>query len=167
MSAQKTYSYKTGYGVAGGLVDLTEHVIDTRNNESAGLKFGMGVVEGTTKGAQVKLPVKADTKAMFEGVVVNSHTHEMDRDGEVVLAKGESVGVLKEGRVFVRIAASVTPAYGEAVYLITDGDNVGLFTNVEAAGTTVKLKGYFLDGATGGVAPVQLTVDKVNDPVEK
>jgi len=164
MGVQKTYSYNTSYGVAGGLVDLTEHVIDSRCNEATTLKLGCGVVDGSTKGANVKLPVEASTKADFEGVVVNSHSHEMDMNGEVKVAKGETVNVLKQGRIFARIKAGITVAYGDALYLIVKGDNAGLFTNAAVTGETVKLNGFFVGAkATGDIAPVQVYVDKVNE----
>ncbi len=165
MSVQKSYKYNADYGVAGGLYDLTDHIIDTRNNEGVGLHFGMGVVDGTVKGKKVALPVKTSTKANFEGVVVNSHAHEMDRDGEVTILKGETVNVLKAGRIFVRLADKVEPAYGDAVYLIVDGDEAGYFTNEVAEGVTaIKLNGHFIDGkASGSIAPVQICVDKQDD----
>ena len=162
MSVQKSYNYNADYGVAGGLVGLTEHIIDTRNNESDGLRFGMGVVDGTVKGKKVILPVKESTKANFDGVIVNSHAHEMDRDGEVTILKGETVNVLKAGRIFVRLADKVEPAYGDPVYLIVDGDEAGYFTNEVADGlTAIKLNGHFIDvKASGSIAPVQIYVDK-------
>lgn len=165
MSVQKSYKYNVDYGVAGGLVDLTEHIIDTRNNESVGLRFGMGVVDGTVKGKKVILPVAASKKSNFEGVVVNSHAHEMDRDGEVTILKGETVNVLKAGRIFVRLADKVEPAYGDPVYLITDGDEAGYFTNEVADGlNAIKLNGHFIDvKASGSIAPVQIYVDKQDE----
>lgn len=44
MSMWTNYTQSMPAGVAGGLYDLTEHVVDSRMNEAAGLKFGMGVV---------------------------------------------------------------------------------------------------------------------------
>ena len=162
MSAQKTYSYNTGYGIAGGLVDLTEHVIDSRCNEADSLKFGFGVVDGTSKGSNVTLPVEASTKANFEGIVVNGHTHEMDRNGDVTILKGETVGVLKQGRIYARVKEGITVAYGDALYLIVKGDNAGLFTNAAETGA-IKLNGFFVGTkATGNIAPVQVYVDKID-----
>lgn len=164
MSVQKSYNYNVDYGVAGGLVDLTEHIIDTRCNETRGLRFGLGVVDGTVKGKNVCIPTSSSTKKDFEGVIVNSHSHEQDRDGEVLIRDGESVNVLKFGRIFVRLAKSVTPEYGDAVYLIIDGDEAGYFTNDESGKTVIQVNGYFVDvKASGDIAPVQIYVDKQND----
>ena len=48
MSMWTNYTQSMPAGVAGGLYDLTEHVVDSRmNGESAtALKPGMGVVQG-------------------------------------------------------------------------------------------------------------------------
>lgn len=168
MSAQTSYNQKMSHGVAGGLYDLTDHVVDTRTVEASGdgvIRFGLGVVEGTDKGKQVKLPVAASTKAKFEGVVLNSHTHEMDMKGDVKVRDKETVGVIRNGRVYVRIAAEVEPAYGDALYLITSGDEAGYFTNTAATSTdefkTVKVTGHFIGAkATDAIAPVYIKVDK-------
>lgn len=46
MSMWTNYTQSTPAGVAGGLYDLTDHVVDSRMNEAAGLKFGMGGCSG-------------------------------------------------------------------------------------------------------------------------
>lgn len=162
MSAQTSYNLGMSHGVAGGLYDLTEHIVDTRNNEDVDgkVRFGLGVVEGTAAGKQVKLPTADSTKKSFEGVVINSHAHEQDFHGNVTLRNGETVGVLKNGRVYVRIAPDVEPNYGDSLYLITSGDNAGYFTN-EAGDTAIQLTGYFLGAkATDAIAPVYVKVEK-------
>ena len=84
MSAQTSYNLRTAHGVAGGLYDLTDHDVDTRNNEATDgkIRFGLGVVEGTLPGKNVTLPVTTSTKAKFEGVAINSHAHEQDYKGD-------------------------------------------------------------------------------------
>jgi len=161
--AQKSYSQKMSYGVAGGLYDLSYHVVDTRINEAADdvLLFGLGVVEGTSAGVNVNVPAKTAVKADFEGVVVNSHAHEQDYYGDVKIRNNETVGVMREGRIFVRIAKEAEPAYGDTVYLITDGTEAGYFTNDNTDVTAIKLTGYFLAAkANDGIAPVYINVDK-------
>lgn len=171
MSAQTSYNLRTAHGVAGGLYDLSVHTVDTRNNEAADgkIKFGLGVVEGTVPGKNVTLPVAASTKAKFEGVVINSHAHEQDYKGDVTLRKSETVGVLTNGRIYVRIAEDTEPKYGDPLYLIKSGEEAGYFTNEEQSTgestnkvvTTIKLNGYFLgEKATDAIAPVYVKVDK-------
>lgn len=167
MSAQTSYNLRTAHGVAGGLYDLTDHDVDTRNNEATDgkIKFGLGVVEGTLPGKNVTLPVTTSTKAKFEGVAINSHAHEQDYKCDVTLRKGETVGVLTKGRIYVRITADAEPAYGAPLYLITDGENAGYFTNELGEGVTgIKLNGFFLDAkATDAIAPAFVFVDKVDE----
>ncbi len=162
MSAQTNYNLKMSHGVAGGLYDLSCHTVDTRTNEETDgkVRFGLGVVAGTAAGKQVKLPVAASAKKDFEGVVLNSHIHEQDYKGDVTLRANETVGVITDGKVYVRIAAGVEPSYGDALYLIKSGDEAGYFTN-EAGDTAVKVGGYFLGKkATDAIAPVYVKVDK-------
>lgn len=168
MSVQTSYNFYTAHGVAGGLYDISPYTIDSRNNEEANgkVKFGLGVVDGTAVGKQVKLPTSASKKENFDGVVVNSHAHEQDFYGAVTIRNGETVGVLKDGRIHVRIAPDSEPKYGDAVYLITDGDYAGYFTTEtgisEASYTAVKLNGHFIgEKSTDAIAPAYIKVDKV------
>lgn len=133
--AQLNYSYETAKGVAGGLFDITDYEINSRTveNNNGVVKFGTALVQGTSAGHTVKAPTATTDK--FEGVAVNGLTTEHDTYGEVVIKKGDAIGVLAHGKVWVRLAKSVVPTYGDKVYVVADGgDDNGLFTN--AAGTT-------------------------------
>lgn len=159
MSVQTAYNFYTEKGVAGGLYDLSHHDVNSRRNECEDgvLKFGMGVVVGTEKGAQVKLPASGATLANFEGITVNGFSTEMDMDGAVALKKEATVGVLTHGKVWARIKAGITPAYGDKVYLITTGENAGLFTNATETGA-IEITGAKFVGTkgTGNIAPVAI-----------
>jgi len=113
----------------------------------------------------VKLPVAASTVAVFEGVTVNNRTTEYDLEGVTHLRKGKALGVMRYGRVYVRVATGATPAYGDALYLIPGGDEAGYFTddadNGESGDAKVSylaVKGRFLGGidSASGVAAVEL-----------
>ena len=163
MSAQTSYTQATPRGVAGGLVDLSTHAINTRLNGESGnaMKFGMGVVQGATPGSDVKIPATGATIEKFEGVTVNGYTSEMDRDGKVTLAPNTSVGVLQYGKIWVRIKAEDAPAYGDKLYLIVNGANAGLFTKTTSGDTIEVTNGIFIGGkGTGDVAPVELFYQK-------
>lgn len=161
---QMNYNQATPNGVAGALVDLSAHVVDTRLNESGtALKFGMGVVHGTTPGSDIKIPVAGTTAAEFEGVVVHTYANEMDMSGAVAIQPFSALSVMRYGRIWVRLEADITPAYGDPLYLIIDGDDAGAFTNTAdtptdgATAKTVAVKGRFIGGkGTGDVAPVEL-----------
>ena len=159
MSAQTTYRYNTVPGAAGGIVDIAPYAIDTfLNEENNGvLKFGMAAVQGTKAGTEIKKPVAASTAAKFEGIVTNNRTTEYDLDGNLSIRKGASVGVMRYGRIYARIAPNVTPAYGDALYFVKSGDNAGCFTNTSGE-TAVAVKGRFLStvDSTAQVAQVEL-----------
>lgn len=166
MGVQTAYNYATPRGVAGGLYDLSPYASDSRLNGetiAGALKFGMGVVGGTTPGANVKRPAAGATAASFEGIVMTGFTTEQDINGDVVVMPGQTVGLLRYGRVWARIKDGADPEYGEPLYLIIDGDDAGLFTNVAdvpaegAASKTIAVKGRFVGGkGSGNVAPVEL-----------
>lgn len=166
MGVQTSYSYATSRGVAGGLYDLSPYASDSRlNSETAAgdLKFGMGVVCGSAPGANVKRPATGATADKFEGIVMTGFTTEQDANGDVVVMPGQTVGVLRYGRIWARIKNGISPAYGEALHLIITGDEAGLFTNVAdtpAEGTaskTIAVNGRFIGGkGSGDVAPVEL-----------
>lgn len=170
MSVQTSYNFNTAHGVAGGLYDISPYTIDARTNEAANdkLRFGFGVVDGTVPGKQVNLPTADSKKENFEGIVVNSHAHEQNFYGEVKIRSNETVGVLKDGRAYVRIAPDSDPQYGDAVYLVTDGEYAGYFTTEagvsEGGYTAIKLNGHYIsEQATDAIAPVYIKVDKLPD----
>ena len=158
MSAQTTYKHSSQIGSPGGIVDLTPHAIDSFvNSENTGvMKFGIGVVQGSTPGTNIKLPVAASTAAVFEGITVNNRTTEYDLDGKAYLRKGKAVGVMKYGRIYGRIATGATPAYGAAVYLVKSGNEAGYFTT--SSDGTIAIKGRFLGAidSTAQVAAIEL-----------
>lgn len=168
--AQLNYGYSTPVGEAGGIIDLAPYAIDSFTNEedTGKMRFGVGVVKGTAAGKQVKLPVSASTAADFEGVVVNRRTTEYDLEGKIHIRKNATAGVMRYGRIYVRVATGVTPEYGNPVYMVNSGDEAGFFTT-EASTTTgeapsqttannIAVKGRFLGGVdtARGIAPVEL-----------
>ena len=167
MSAQTRYGYSSPIGAAGGIVDLAPYAIDAfLNEEDTGkMQFGMGVVTGSKKGTGIKLPVKASTAANFEGVTTNRRTTEYDVEGDLKLRKAATIGVMRYGRIYVRVAAGVKPGYGDSLYLITEGNEAGCFTNAAASTessstdkATIAIKGRFLGGVdtSAQIAAVEL-----------
>lgn len=164
---QTRYGFSTPIGSAGGIVDLAPYAIDTFLNEEENgiLKFGIGVVKGSKPGTNIAKPVKASTAAKFEGITTNNRTTEYSVDGSLSVNKGASVGVMRYGRIYARVSDGVTPAYGDSVYMITEGDEAGYFTNAAASTetgstdkATVAIKGRFLSvlDSTTGVAVIEL-----------
>lgn len=151
MSAQINYGFSTPIGSAGGIVDLAPCAIDTflNDEENGKLKFGIGVVQGAKPGIGIALPKTGSTVAKFEGITTNNRTTEYNMDGDLSIRKGASVGVMRYGRIYARVVEGVTVAYGDPLYLITDGENAGMFTKTASAATpkAVAIKGRFLGAA--------------------
>ena len=94
-AVQTSYGFGFPKGVAGGLFDLSAHDVTTRQAEGDGVAFGLGVVVGTNKGTDVKLPATGATSDDFEGVVVhNSVMVEKDMDNNVSINSKRTVGCL-------------------------------------------------------------------------
>ena len=155
---QTSYKYQTRKGVAGGLLDISPYRIDSRINaeaEEGKLKFGMGAIQGPTPGTNIKVPVTGTTADKFEGVVMAGYTDEIDMGGNVKIKTLQTVGVLRYGSAWVRIASGVTPAYGEQLYLIITGANAGLFTNDDTGALLVNGR-FGREVGTGNVASVDI-----------
>lgn len=157
MSAQTRYGYMTPMGVAGGIFDIAPYEIDTFLNEEKDgvLKLGVGVVEGSKPGVNLALPKAGATADTFLGVVTNNRTTEYDMEGKVHVLKGAGVGVMRYGRIYVRVAEDVKPEFGDKLYMVLEGEEAGYFTNVE---TNMAIKGRFVSGldTANGVAVVEL-----------
>lgn len=152
MSVWKDYSSRTSAGAAGGLYDLTAHVVDSFCLEGENVKCGMGVIFGTDPGTNVALPAAGAAVDKFAGVVMNGGTNEMDMNGNIVLRDGSTQSVMRSGRVWVRLAADVEPAYGDPVNLILEGEDAGCFSN--AGGLAVNAR--FIGTRQNGIAAVEL-----------
>lgn len=154
---QNNYSYSSQVGVPGGLYDSSPHSVISRANgetDSGAIKFGYGVVAGSTAGVNVKLPVAESKAENFEGVVMTSIA-EHDLDGGIRVDPTKTLGVLSWGKVWVRVADSLTIKYGEKAYLITSGKDAGKFTNSESSSIDIGAK--FISAVdSGDVAAIEL-----------
>lgn len=161
MSAQTAYKYSTKFGVAGGIVDLAPYAIDTFiNEENTGVMgFGMGVVDGTVAGTNIKLPTATTDK--FEGVTVNNLTTELDLEGNIYIKNKAAMGVMRYGKVYVKLVTSDAPAYGDPVYLVVTGANKGCFT--KTAGSNMAINARFVSAANNGIAMIELQQANVVD----
>ncbi len=154
MSVQTTYGYATSKGIAGGIYDMYHYQVDSRFNEEPNgvLHFGVGVVAGSLPGSNVTLPTAESTAADFEGVVVNGFDRQQDLEGKLAILNNQNIGVMRRGRIWVRVAAGEVPAYGGKVCMIVDGDEAGCFATTGG----VEIPGRFIGAAYDGVAPVEL-----------
>lgn len=152
MAVQTSYGFGFQKGAAGGLFDLSAHEVVTRQAEGE-TAFGVGVVTGTNKGVDVKAPVSSSTSADFEGVVVrNSVMVEMDMDNRLKIGNKRTVGCLSRGKIWVKTGKNAAPAYRGKVFLITDGDEAGLFTSAGDTAAKIELNACFLGTKDEGIA---------------
>ena len=145
MSAQMTYGYSTPIGAPGGIVDLAPHLVDTFINEeqTGSMKYGFGVVYGT-KPTKVKRPASGATAQTFAGITVNNRHTEYDLEGNIRIPENRAIGVMRYGRIYGRVVDGAEIEYGDPVYLITDGEYAGFFSNDEDDGIAIKAR--FLSG---------------------
>lgn len=156
MSAQLDYGYTTPKGVAGGKYDIAFDEVITRKNEEADgvLKYGMAAMIGTNAGSDVKVPITSCTADKIEGVVLRAANTEQDMNGHVVVKKGASVGIVRKGRVWCRLASDAEPAYGAKAYVVVTGKDAGTFTHTE--GSNVDIGATFGNAKDDGIAVVEI-----------
>ena len=156
MAVQTSYGFSPSRGVAGGLYDMSPRAVNSRTTE-AEIVFGIGVMQGSAPGSNVALPAAASAAAAFEGIVLNGGTQEMNMEGAVTVGKGKTVSVLSYGRAWVRVEPESEIKYGDDLYLITDGDHAGRFTNSSSTSTKIAVPGKFIGAnTTTGIAPAEL-----------
>ena len=130
MGVQTSYNYGICKGIAGGLYDITNYENNTFITPG-GIPFGYGVVKGTVPGSDIKLPSAASTAADFEGVTQNGFTTQQDMQGNAVPAEGESMGVLRSGKIWAVLGTASERAYDNAAYMIARGEETGRITTDE------------------------------------
>ena len=156
MAVQTSYSYSTSRGIPGGIYDLSHRAVNSRMAEEK-MTFGIGVVQGSIPGSNIAIPTSTAVPADFDGISVNGGTQELDLEGKAVVRAGATVSVMRHGRVWVRIEPDAEIAYGDDLYLITDGYNAGRFKNQSSEETKIAVAGRFIGGSsTDGIAPVEL-----------
>lgn len=156
MAAQKNYTYSTPKGVPGGKVDLSFDEVITRINEAEDgvLKFGMAAAVGTAPGSNVTVPGADTTAEKIEGVVLCHPNTEQDRTGKVIVKRDATVGIMRKGHIWGRLAEGITPVYKEKAYVCITGDDAGTFTNV--ADGTLDIGATFGNASDDGIAIIIL-----------
>ncbi len=158
MAAQLDYGYSTPKGVAGGKVDIAYDEVLTRKNEEADgvLKYGMAAMVGTVKGTSVKVPISGTTAEQIEGIVLHAANTEQDMKGKVIVPNNASVGILRKGRIWGRIASDATPTYKAKAYVVVDGDDAGTFT--DKAEGNVDIGARFGNASDDGIAVIEINM---------
>ena len=143
MSAQTTYKFDTVRGCAGGIYDLAPYEINTFINAEADndMAFGIGVttyVDGDTVAHPDSIMKPTAASQPFLGVTVNNRTRENDRNGDLEILNKTAVGVMRWGRVYVRVKTGKEPKFGDAAYVLTSGTEAGFFSPTSTDGDAVQ-----------------------------
>lgn len=157
MSLWTEYSQQTPKGTAGSLYDLTVHTVDSfRNQEKDGaLLPGVGVVHGDNPGADIALPATGATADKFVGVVMYGGSNELDMKNNLIIPNGYHVSVIRNGRVWVKMAEGEEPNYGDPVYLAISGDEAGCF-KTEKSGEVIQINARIIEVGSNGLAAIEL-----------
>lgn len=157
MSLWTEYSQQTPKGTAGSLYDLTVHAVDSfRNQEADGVLLpGVGVVHGTNPGVDISLPKASSTADKFVGVVMYGGSNELDMKNNLIIPNGYHVSVMRTGRVWVKMAADEEPSYGDPVFLVVTGDDVGCF-RAASDDDTIQINARIIEVGSNGLAAIEL-----------
>lgn len=159
---QLDYGYAIPSGVPGGIFDLSDKEVVTRLlDDDREAVPGVGLVMGKRPGETVTNPTSAATAKDFEGVFVNgSKNLENDRNGLVYAKGADALGIMRKGKIWVLIAETTSPKYGDKVAFITSGENVGKFTNendaAEADKVTINAQFNSKSDKVNGIAVIEL-----------
>lgn len=126
MAAQTNYSNITPKGVPGGIYDISDNYIFTRQNEEEDgvLGFGVAVVPGKIKGTGIKLPSAESAREDLEGIVVHLPNTEQDMEGKVIIRKGRPLSIMRKGSVWVKVTPETKAEYGKKAYVVVDSKSV-------------------------------------------
>lgn len=165
MSVQTSYTNAAPRGIAGGLYDLSFHMVDSRRYHDTGaLRFGTGVIVGDSPGEDVRNPEAGAPAASFEGIVLNGGTTEQTMEGEVHVLDGQTVSVMRCGRAWVRLSPEAQPEYGADAYLVTGGEHRGKFTTKDDTAAKLAVHMRFIGGRDSGIAPAEIYNQKHDAP---
>ncbi len=73
-------------------------------------------------------------------------------NNQLSIADRRTVGCLHHGKIWVKTGEKASPAYKEKVFLITAGDEAGLFTTSADTATKVELNAHYLGVSDVGIA---------------
>lgn len=131
---QTDYNMKPPVGIRGQISTLESTNIVTKICDTD-IAFGLLVVNGADSGNSVKLPsAQGDS---FEGVIVFTHKQQVSRNVSLYQEK-EPASIMKRGKIWVE--STVAVSYGDTVYIINTGDDVGKITNVSGTNTPTGVK---------------------------
>lgn len=164
-------------GIPGQLADLHtaefgDVVSATSEEASAEVPFGVMVKDGTDD--DLVKNVNA-TNNKLAGITVFAHNFDYPvQRGDVGLKPGVTFGVLRKGRIYVRVEDAVTPASEVHVRAVTGGVNgygtagaetAGAFRGTQDATDTIDITGfakYTSSADAGEIATVEIDMNQAS-----
>ncbi|MFT9498030.1 structural cement protein Gp24 [Anaerosolibacter sp.] len=148
---QTVYSQTQKVAVAGHLADLSDKRVDSYAAEGV-IGLGIGVVFGTDKQNQVKVPTA--TTDLFAGVSM-FQAKEQSLAGVIQYTDKDTVPVLNKGRIWVNVKGAVN-AESDAVYLICTGADAGKFTATSTSNKQIANAKFKKSTAGDGITILQI-----------
>lgn len=157
--AQLTYNTELTIAYAGMLADLSPRndVLSRASEEATSFPHGVAVVAGTDPDLQALLPTGAAT---LLGVAAHSHAAEVGADDQNLVNDEDMFSVLHEGRIYVQVEESVTPASTVFVRVAAGGGGTQLGAFRASADTATALAAtgarYLTSAAANGFAVLEI-----------
>lgn len=151
---QTTILDRMAVGYPGQLVDCGFRDVISRKAETA-MSEGQPALRGTDPDSQVTAVTDGAsvTGATFMGFVTREHTRPFSATDEY--PAGYAVGVLTEGRMFVRLTGNATA--GQNVYIGNATAQLGDIQGTTGTGLTLATNCRFLEsGTSGDVVTIQI-----------
>jgi hypothetical protein len=180
---QTSYGINMGRYIAGQLDDLRTSVIESCIADVA-MGFGLGVMVGALipggtyaagfipgpigggfRPGSVKLPTAGGQT--FAGFTVNQHTEQtypfVASSGQYAI--NDIVNVCRRGLVVVQVAANVTCAITDTVYIVSSGATAGQITNSSASSAIAATGAVFRETmSTASASATGLCLVEINLP---
>ena len=129
--SQNSYNIDQPEAFAGLKADSEFDKVESYALESLEMRFGIFAAVGTDPVQQVKIPAAGDT---IRGIAIHQHVEKELVTGKAVYTQTMTVGVLRQGVVWMRVATGASLAVDGPVYANIDVASEEGFA-VELAGT--------------------------------
>ena len=159
--SQTAYSVNQGVALEGGLYDIGDNdILSYLVQDSGGILFGKGVAQGTADD-QAKLPAAAaDVTDKFLGISQAVQGIEADSSGVVKYVQKAAMGVVRKGRVWVKVEEAVAPHDPVYCRYAAGGLGVGSFRKSTGTSEAALVSGakYLTTAGANGLALVELNL---------
>lgn len=152
MSQTSGYGYVSDKAQAGQKYDIRPDTVGSYAAQGI-VPFGVGLTYGTDKDNQCDIIDNSGDK--FLGVSLFTHATENGAvDGSAEYADTDTVSVLRQGAVWVRVTEAV--AAGDAAYVEVGGTDNGKFNKTSSGNVAVPNGKYLTSASAGELAVLEI-----------